>query len=449
MDETIVAVSTPPGEGGIGVVRLSGPNSISIAQSIFLSKHPLGTRIRFAEYGNILVKEQAIDTGLACVFVAPNSYTGEDTVEISCHGSRLILEMVVNEAIRLGARSAAPGEFTRRAYMNGRLDLIQAEAVVDLIQASSEKGVTEAYNLAGGRLSQEILQLKESLVKVLAYIEVGLDFSDEDIDPISRQQIAQQLDDTLKQAQQLVDTFEVGRRRMQGYMVALVGQPNVGKSTLLNNLLGEERAIVTDIPGTTRDLVEGRTVWGGHSIRLIDTAGIRESTDPIEFEGIKRARKMAEEADLTLFVIDATQLNFDSEINFLRKLDPEKTIVVLNKIDQCKHPEKSVFCNIPVVVEISALTGFGRADLIDTALSILPHSASSEGVVLTRQRHVECLNSMIINARNALKLLQAGEPDECIAVELQEAHRHLGALLGEDVGEDLLDSIFSDFCIGK
>ena len=449
MEETIVAISTPPGEGGIGIIRLSGSQAISIAQHIFRSKVPLGRRVRHIEYGPVYAKDREIDTGLASVLIAPHSYTGEDTVEISCHGSRLILEMVVNEAVRRGARSAGPGEFTRRAFLNGKLDLVQAEAVVDLIQASSEQSLEDAYSLAGGRLSKEVQQLKNSLLKVLALIEVGLDFSEEDIDPISREHVQSTLAKVLCRACELLETFTVGQRRLNGFLIAIVGKPNAGKSTLLNCLLGEDRAIVTDIPGTTRDLVEGISIWGGQKVRLVDTAGLRDSNDPIESEGIKRARKVVTEADVVLFIVDSTEKDLTDEWQMYNALSTEKSIVVFNKVDQCAKFKKEPFSFSEVSVEISALTGAGRSELIDIACSFFPKNGAQKGLVLTRQRHFECLGSMATNVKKAKRLIEAGEPDECVAQELNEAHKSLGNMLGEDIREELLDSIFADFCIGK
>lgn len=449
MEETIVAISTPPGEGGVGIIRISGPQAIPIAQQLFLSTPPIGSRIRYVEYGKVSVEGQEIDTALAWAFRAPRSYTGEDTVEISCHGSTIILELVVNEAIKLGARTAAPGEFTRRAFLNGQLDLLQAEAVVDLIQASSESGLEDAYSLAGGRLSKEVRTLKKSLVESLAKVEVGLDFSEEDIDPISRHLVGAELEAIVRRARQLVDSFAAGRRRMQGYLIALVGRPNVGKSTLLNALLDEERAIVTEIPGTTRDLIEGRTAWEGRSIRLVDTAGLRASPDPIEAEGIFRAKKMADEADLVLLVIDAMEDDIGRELQLCQELHHKQCLVVFNKIDQRSPAKSGALFGNRTVVEISALTGVGMEELRKVALALLPRDLSAGGVVLTRQRHRECLLSMMNRTESACQLLDTGQPDECVAAELQEALHSLGALLGERVDEDVLDAIFAEFCIGK
>jgi len=450
MEETIVAISTPPGEGGVGIVRLSGSDAIRIGRILFRAHSPLGKRIRHVEYGKVYARNREIDTGLAWFLEAAHSYTGEDTVEISCHGSSLILEMVVEAAISTGARLAAPGEFTRRAFLNGNIDLLQAEAVIDLIQANNECGLEDAYGLAGGRLSKDVSLLKSGLVRALARVEVGLDFSEEDIDPTSRQDISDRLQTTIDHALSIYNTFEAGRRRQQGYLIVLAGQPNVGKSTLLNSLLGEDRAIVTEIPGTTRDLIEGKTIWGGKSIRIVDTAGMRDSADPIENEGIKRARKVVSEADIVMVVVDSSTGNEDIEFWLSDIVDSERCILVLNKVD-LPHSDMRLHTKMSygAVVEISALTGFGRENLINKVLETLPIDQAVDGVILSRQRHYDCLRRMIDFTQAALLQLSSGEPDECIAAELQEALLCLGQLLGENVGEDVLNSIFSEFCIGK
>ncbi len=448
--ETIVAISTPPGTGGVGIVRLSGPRAIDLGRALFRTKPPLGSRIRHVEYGKIHAHGCEVDTGLAWAFEKPHSYTGEDTVEISCHGSPLILELVVNEAIKQGARLAEAGEFTRRAFLNGRLDLLQAEAVIDLIQAGSEGGLEDAYGLAGGRLSTEVRQLKAGLVRVLARIEIGLDFSEEDIDAISHTEVIEDLRRTLVHAKRLVDSFTAGIRRQQGYLVVLTGRPNVGKSTLFNSLLDEDRAIVTPIPGTTRDLVEGKTNWQGRTIRFVDTAGMRDSSDPIEIEGIDRARKVVTEADLVIVVADASVGWSEEDERLVGPYDVSRCLVALNKMDLPRLELDSRPSHLArTVVEISALTGSGKDSLIQKILEMLPQDHKVDGAVLTRQRHQDCISRMARQTEVALEMIRVGEPDECIAVELQDGLVFLGELLGEGVGEDLLDSIFSEFCIGK
>ena len=451
LSDTVVAISTPRGEGGIGIVRLSGPEALSIGQQIFRSRPPLGKRVRYVEYGRIWAGGRAIDTGVAWVFAAPHSYTGEDTVEISCHGSMVVLESVVEEALRLGAVAAAPGEFTRRAFLNGRLDLLEAEAVIDLIQASSKAHLDNAYGLARGRLSKMVKDLKNQLVKMLSLLEIGLDFSDEDIDSIGRQEIQTALREVVESSLRLAETFEGTRRRQEGYLVVLIGRPNVGKSTLLNVLLGEDRAIVTPLPGTTRDLVEGRTTWAGETIRLVDTAGIRQSHNLIEKEGIERASQAIGEADVVLAVFDSSTESHGDDMAVLDLLPSDKkSIGVFNKIDLPGADIRSkVEARVSVSVEISALREFGIEKLKREVTAQLPHRMEVDGIGITRQRHQDCLLRVAKSGAIAEGLLKSGQPDECVVAELQDALNALGEMLGETIEEEVLDSIFSQFCIGK
>ena len=449
--DTVVAISTPRGEGGIGIVRLSGPEALSIGQQIFRSHPPLGERVRYVEYGRIWAGGRAIDTGVAWVFAAPHSYTGEDTVEISCHGSMVVLESVVEEALRLGAVAAAPGEFTRRAFLNGRLDLLEAEAVIDLIQASSKAHLDNAYGLASGRLSKMVRELKGQLVKMLSLLEIGLDFSDEDIDSIERQEIQVALREVVESSLRLAETFEGTRRRQEGYLVVLIGRPNVGKSTLLNVLLGEDRAIVTPLPGTTRDLVEGRTTWAGETIRLVDTAGIRQSHNLIEKEGIERASQAIGEADVVLVVFDSSTESHEDDMAVLDLLPSDKkSIGVFNKIDLPGADIRSkVEARVSVSVEISALREFGIEKLKREVTAQLPHRMEVDGIGITRQRHQDYLLRVAKSGAIAEGLLKSGQPDECVVAELHDALNALGEMLGETIEEEVLDSIFSQFCIGK
>lgn len=449
--DTVVAVSTPRGEGGIGIVRLSGPEALSISQQIFRSRPPLGKRVRYVEYGRIWAGGREIDTGVAWFFVAPHSYTGEDTVEISCHSSAVVLESVVEEAISLGAAAAAPGEFTRRAFLNGQLDLLEAEAVIDLIQASSKAHLDNAYGLASGRLSKMVKELKKKLVKMLSLLEIGLDFSDEDIDSIGRQEIQIALREVVEASLRLAETFEGTRRRQEGYLVVLVGRPNVGKSTLLNALLGEDRAIVSPVPGTTRDLVEGRTTWSGETIRLVDTAGIRQSHNQIEKEGIERASLAIGEADVVLAVFDSSTEACEDDMAVLDLLPADKkSIAVFNKIDLPGTGTLSkIEARTSVSVEISALREFGIEELKREAMVQLPHRVEIDGVGITRQRHQDCLLRVAKSGAVADDLLSSGQPDECVVAELQDALSALAEMLGETVQEEVLDTIFSQFCIGK
>ncbi len=433
-------------------MRLSGPEAIPIGREVFRSRPPLGGRIRHVEYGLITTQDgREIDTGLAWVLKRPKSYTGEDTVEISCHGSQMVLETLVQAALSWGATAAAPGEFTRRAFCNGRLDLLQAEAVIDLIRSGSQNSLDTAYGLASGRLSALVRELKSLIIKALSLIEIGLDFTEEDVGEVEQQQVLDHIRQALDLARRLSDTFEGSRRRQGGLLIALIGRPNVGKSTLLNALLGEERAIVTPFPGTTRDLVEGRTVWAGETVRLVDTAGLRKGGEPVEQEGILRSRKIASSADLVIAVFDASTDWQEEDCEVLEWIGQKPAVAVFNKTDLPRkfhnlppHFSSSVCC-----VDISALTGEGLVQLQHIAMERVPRLDLVEGIGLTRQRHKDCIIQTIARAESAYQMMLDRQLEECIVAELREALFSLGEMLGEEVGEDVLERIFSDFCIGK
>ena len=448
---TIVAVATPSGAGGIGVVRLSGPDSISLARTLFRSAPPLGTRPRYVEYGRILDKNGAeLDSGLAWVLTGPRSYTGEDTVEISAHGSEMVLNNVVEAAIAGGATLAGPGEFTRRAYVNGRMDLLQAEGVIDLIQAGSKHALQNSYGHTSGRLSQLVGTLKDHVVRALALLEVKLDFSQEEDGDVGSEQIIQELEAAISLSHRLLETFAGSRRRQQGYSVALIGRPNVGKSTLFNALLGEDRAIVTHTPGTTRDVIEGQVMWGGDLVRLRDTAGIRAASGAAEVAGMERTRQEASDADLVLIVTDYSRPWSEADKELLALPADDSFLIVRNKIDKpCRQRIPVEISEAVSTVVTSAYAGTGVWDLRSAIVKHLPRTQEIEGVGLTRQRHASLVERVHAACQAASEVLAEEEMVECVAAELHTALSHCGELLGENVDEAVLDQIFSEFCIGK
>ena len=448
---TIVAVATPSGAGGIGVVRLSGPDSISLARTLFRSAPPLGTRPRYVEYGRILDKNGAVlDSGLAWVLTGPRSYTGEDTVEISAHGSEMVLNNVVEAAIAGGATLARPGEFTRRAFVNGRMDLLQAEGVIDLIQAGSKHALQNSYGHTSDRLSQLVGTLKDHVVRALALLEVKLDFSQEEGGDVGSEQIIMELQTAVSLSHRLLETFAGSRRRQQGYSVALIGRPNVGKSTLFNALLGEDRAIVTHTPGTTRDVIEGQVMWEGDLVRLRDTAGIRAASGAAEVAGMERTRQEANDADLVLIVTDYSRPWSEADKELLTLPADNSFLIARNKIDKpCKQRIPAEISEAVSTVLTSAYAGTGVWDLRSAIVKHLPQTQEIEGVGLTRQRHASLVERIHSACQAAADVLAEEEMVECVASELHTALSYCGELLGENVGEAVLDEIFSEFCIGK
>lgn len=442
---TIIAICTPRGSGGVGLVRLSGPQALPIGRGLFRSRPVLGHRARHVTYGRVVDAEgRPVDAALAWYLEGPATYTGEDVVEISTHGSDAVLDLVVDRGKQLGAHLAQPGEFTRRAFLHGRIDLLQAEAVADLIHAQSAGSLQAAYGILGGELSHRVRLLRDDLVDVLARLESLLDFSD-DVDAAE----IGNLDATMERVEQgavgLVDSFAGARARLKGFTVVLAGRPNAGKSTLFNALLGEERSIVTQVPGTTRDWVEGHANWSGESVRLVDTAGLRDSADTVEQAGVERTRQQMKAADLVLLIVDGSDRSFTDPID-RRTLEGAPQITVISKADLSQGRPAEFKAEEAVVV--SARTGDGLQALREAILGRLPTRRGNGAAAPLRERHRDALATMAEATGRARGLLAENAP-EVAAMELQAGLRSVGELLGENVDEAVLDRIFSEFCIGK
>ncbi|MBM55169.1 MAG: tRNA uridine-5-carboxymethylaminomethyl(34) synthesis GTPase MnmE [Euryarchaeota archaeon] len=447
---TICAISTAPSVGGIAVVRVSGPEALRISSAVF-SKTLSAENDRSVVFGRIVDGDTIIDEGLALVLYGPGSYTGEDTVEFNVHGSRFIQSEVVRLLILSGCRLAGPGEFTQRAFLNGKLDLTQAEAVADLIAAEHSGAHRLAVEQLRGNFSREVGELRESLIEFAGLLELELDFSEEDVEFADRTRFLELIDKLLERVSSLADSFRSGNAIKSGVPVAILGAPNAGKSTLLNALVGDERAIVSDIAGTTRDVIEDTCVIEGTLFRFIDTAGIRETSDVIENEGIKRAIDKASKAHTILYMLDASEENLSSAEAQISSLDiPGETdvIAVWNKCDVKSAPTGKI-SNCKASIDISASSGEGIEKIKSILIESHSVSDSASSLVVTNARHFEAL----VNARESLESvkisLEGDTPSDLVAIDVRQTLHHLGSITGAVHADDILGHIFSHFCIGK
>ena len=454
--DTIAAIATPAGPGAIGILRLSGPEALQIVQACFrplgskpLTQHPPRTLV----YGDLLDSGgAAIDRVLCTYSLGPASYTGEDTAELHCHGSPMVLTLGLDALFAQGARQAGPGEFTRRAFLNGRLDLTQAEAVGDLLEARSREGARHAAGQLSGALSQKIGAIYSALVDIMAHFHAVLDYPDEDIDPFTQDRLAGELAEQAGALERLTATYRRGRQLNRGIKCALVGRPNAGKSSLLNALVGYERAIVTDIPGTTRDTVEETVELGGVPLRLIDTAGLRDSGDPIEQLGVARSRAAMEEAELILVLWDQSVPVREEDGELLAKaMSLAPTILVWTKGDLPSAPIPCLNQDpMPPVVELSARTGEGLEDLSRAVGRLFPRdTGSGYGELLTNERQAQAASRALEAVDRAREALEAGVTPDALLTDVEEALAALGELTGQSVREDVTDRIFQRFCVGK
>lgn len=457
-DDTIMALATPSGAGAIAIIRMSGKDALVIADKVFRAKGK--KTISEADshtiiFGDILDGDELVDEVLASVFRNPKSFTGENSVEISCHGSTFIQKRILNLLSKNGCRMAKPGEYTMRAFLNRKMDLSQAEAVADLIASSSEAAHKVAMHQMRGGFANELKVLREELVHFASLIELELDFAEEDVEFADRTQMVELINRINTKINQLIGSFELGNVIKEGVQVAIIGEPNAGKSTLLNAFLNEERAIVSDIAGTTRDTVEDELVIEGIKYRFVDTAGIRETTDIIENLGIERTMQKAEQADVVMFLFDAatyTSERLKKEISELkyRKSDLEdRLILVANKTDKTSESVASKFADFNAV-SISAKEKTGIDELKEKLTEFVNLSALEEDqTIVTNTRHIEALNG----AKNSLKEVLIGfekqMPSDLVAIDIRRALFHLGEITGEITTDDLLGNIFSKFCIGK
>ncbi len=461
LDDVIVAIATPIGEGGISIIRISGKNAISIADKGFRGKHPLtSVATHTAHFGGFIDPDGiAIDEVIATVFLEPHSYTAENSVEISCHGGMFVTRKILDSVVAYGARLAEPGEFTKRAFLNGRIDLSQAEAVADLIHARSEISHRTSLQQLEGRLSIRVAELRQRLLDVCGLLELELDFAEEGLEFTDKNKIRVEIESVIEYLNQLVDSYKFGRVYREGFKVVLAGKPNVGKSSILNTLLNENRAIVTEIPGTTRDVIEENVLIDGMLFRIVDTAGLRKGENLIENEGIRRTESQLHTSDLIVFVLDASAGYRATDQSILDQLLKEvrhpNLLIAENKIDLL---EDVAILDIPDelrkfdVLRISAKTGAGFGEL-KSKLAQIALGGSGSGVerslVITSSRHRDSFQKAAMSLSVALESLRTSQSNEFITVDLRAAMGTLGEIIGVVTTDDILDNIFSKFCIGK
>lgn len=459
LNDTIAAISTPPGEGGIGIVRLSGKNAIAIADRLFSS--PKGKKLIDAKshtiiYGFIVdpKTDEKIDEVLVSIMRAPMTYTKENVIEINCHGGMLPIRKILELILKEGARLAEPGEFTKRAFLNGRLDLSQAEAVIDIIRAKTEQAEKIALQQLEGRLSAKITEFIDRIINICANIEACIDFPEDEIDTMTKDEMVRLMQTLKEELMVLAQSYDYGRLFREGISAAIVGKPNVGKSSLLNALLRKDRAIVTEMPGTTRDVIEDCLNINGLPLIIMDTAGIRETHDLAEMEGVKRSLKAINIADIVLAVMDASRPFDEADKEVIDKVKDKRAVIVINKSD-IENPAFGLqpsALSLQPVVKVSALKGDGLDDLKNATYSLCISSSdrcSQESVLITNLRHRLCIENAAISLGAAIEDFEHDKPLEIIAISLRESLDSLSEITGAVSTEDILNKIFSEFCIGK
>ena len=455
LDDTIAAIATPLGEGGLAIIRVSGSRSLAIADRSFIpagkaSVRPSAAPSHTLHYGKVVRNGQVIDEVVLAVTRAPRTFTREDVVEITCHGGVLAAKSVLDTVLANGARLALPGEFTKRAFLNGRIDLAQAEAVVDVIHARTELALAAANEQLAGRLSQRINRLRDELIEILAHIEAHIDFPDEDIAPDTRGQLIGRLERSFEFMDELLRTANEGQILRRGLRSAIVGRPNTGKSSLLNQLLGHDRAIVSPIPGTTRDTIEETANIRGLPVVFIDTAGLRDSHDPVELEGIRRSRQSLARAELILQVADQSEPLTAEDRQYLDEFTGRKRILVSNKCDLPSRLVLPAGFSEPVVA-VSCLNGQGIEELKDAIKRLVWQGEIRADMVpvMISSRHQNALERARKAGQHTLNSLKANASLELVAVDLHAAVNAVGEIVGKTTTDDLLDTIFSQFCLGK
>lgn len=455
--DTIAAISTSAGNSGIGIIRVSGDEAVEIVDKIFQSNKK-GKKLRNVKshtvhYGYIVDGQTILDQVLVIVMKNPHSYTGEDTVEIDCHGGMLILQKVLELVIKNGAKAAAPGEFTKRAFLNGRLDLSQAEAVMDVINSSNDFALSSSMFQLKGGVSEKIKEIRSDIIYHIAFIESALDDPEHiSLDGYDKE-ISHMLEKNTTKIKRLLDTFDNGRIMKEGIHTVILGKPNAGKSSLLNLMLGEERAIVTDIEGTTRDTLEENINFNGLSLKIIDTAGIRNTEDKVEQIGVNKAKEIANQADLIIYVVDGSRKIDENDLEILQLIKDKQFIVLLNKSDMDMVADFDDIKDLPKedVIEFSAKQGMGM-DKLEERIRDMFYSGRvtyNDQIYITNARHKEALENSYQSLLKVKESVEAMMPEDFYSIDLMDAYEQLGLIIGESVEDDLVEEIFSKFCMGK
>jgi len=455
--DTIAAISTPHGNGGIGIIRISGEKAFEIAAEIFIGRKNFDEiKTHTINYGKIVDPKsgEILDEVLLSKMKKPNTFTREDVVEINCHGGTVVLKNILELILKKGARLAEPGEFTKRAFLNGRLDLSQAEAVIDLINAKTSESSKAAMNQLEGKLSVKLKEARSKLIEVLAHIEVTVDYPEHDIEEITGEKVYSEIKEIREKLNNIIKGFEKGRIIREGINAVIVGRPNVGKSSLLNELTGKNRAIVTDIPGTTRDIIEDYINLNGVPVKIIDTAGIRETEDLVEKIGVEKTHKELETADLIIMMIDAFKGIEKEDMEILDRAKDKKVIVILNKIDiadEDKLVEIESKIKNKKVIRMSLKQGIGTDELADAVVELFVKGEVSlnNEVLITNVRHKNLIDKAIESIDYAINAYKSGMPLDMITIDIVNSAQFLGEITGESVSEDVMNEIFSRFCLGK
>ena len=455
--DTICGIATAQGEGGIAIIRVSGSKSLDIVGKIFQGKNKfdINTMKTYTmKYGNIIdiSSGEVIDEVIISYMKGPRSFTAEDVVEINCHGGVVSTNRVLEEVIKSGARIAEPGEFTKRAFLNGRIDLSQAEAVMDIITAKTDLAMKSAVMQSEGLLSKEINRLRKYLLDVLALIEYDVDFTEDDEEPDETVpiRVSESLEIAILEMKKLINGANEGKIIREGLNVTIIGKPNVGKSSLMNALLQEKRAIVTDIPGTTRDVIEEYINLGGIPVKITDTAGIRETEDVVERIGVERSKEKLEEADLVILMLDTSRPLEEEDREIIESIKNKKVIVLLNKVDLERKIDLDELKHLDNFIEISAMTGFGLEDLKNKIKDLFFNGeVDNESLIITNSRHKQALYRALENCENAQNRLKKNEFLDLISIYVTSGLRALGEITGSELEEDLVNKIFSEFCVGK